>query len=102
MFSCFEHLCDVYILCLMYGGDFKEWFSLFSQSQTQICSVLIIIICFPGSPAVRRSVYLTVMILMNAVLVYFYITALENEKGMIISDITQELKRLASIVLLNK
>ncbi len=78
----------------MFGRDFKEWFSLFSQSQTQICSVLIIIICFSGSPAVRRSVYLTVMILINAALVYFYITALENEKGMIISDIAQELKRL--------
>ncbi len=31
--------------------------------------------------------YLTVMILINAVLVYFYIIALENEKGMIISNI---------------
>ncbi len=31
--------------------------------------------------------YLTLMILINAVLVYFYITALENEKGMIISNI---------------
>jgi len=29
-------------------------------------------------------VYLTLMMLVNAVLVYFYITALENEKGMII------------------
>ncbi|KAL1279309.1 hypothetical protein QQF64_025982 [Cirrhinus molitorella] len=33
-----------------------------------------------GSPAVRRSVYLTLMILVSAVMVYFYITALENEK----------------------
>ncbi|KAK2917126.1 hypothetical protein Q8A67_001500 [Cirrhinus molitorella] len=32
------------------------------------------------SPAVRRSVYLTLMILINAVMVYFYIIALENEK----------------------
>uniref|UniRef100_A0A8C1P242 Ig-like domain-containing protein n=1 Tax=Cyprinus carpio TaxID=7962 RepID=A0A8C1P242_CYPCA len=32
------------------------------------------------SPAVRRSVYLTLMMLINAVLFYFYITALENEK----------------------
>ncbi|XP_052409962.1 uncharacterized protein LOC127956210 [Carassius gibelio] len=32
------------------------------------------------SPALRRSVWLTVMMLINAVLVYFYITALENEK----------------------
>ncbi|XP_042589466.1 polymeric immunoglobulin receptor-like isoform X1 [Cyprinus carpio] len=32
------------------------------------------------SPAVRRSVWLTLMMLINAVLVYFYITALENEK----------------------
>ncbi|XP_048063639.1 uncharacterized protein LOC125278477 [Megalobrama amblycephala] len=32
------------------------------------------------SPSVRRSVYLTLMLLVNAVLVYFYIIALENEK----------------------
>ncbi|XP_050958306.1 uncharacterized protein LOC127159543 [Labeo rohita] len=32
------------------------------------------------SPAVRRSVYLTVLILVSAVMVYFYISALENEK----------------------
>ncbi|XP_051745037.1 uncharacterized protein LOC127509873 [Ctenopharyngodon idella] len=32
------------------------------------------------SPSVRRSVYLTVMLLVNAVLVYFYIITLENEK----------------------
>ncbi|KAK2917127.1 hypothetical protein Q8A67_001501 [Cirrhinus molitorella] len=32
------------------------------------------------SPAVMRSVYLTLMILINAVMVYFYIIALENEK----------------------
>ncbi|KAL1279317.1 hypothetical protein QQF64_025990 [Cirrhinus molitorella] len=32
------------------------------------------------SPAVRRSVYLTLMIVINVVMVYFYITALENEK----------------------
>ncbi|XP_059415164.1 uncharacterized protein LOC132149782 [Carassius carassius] len=32
------------------------------------------------SPAVRRSVWLTFMLLVNAVMVYFYIIALENEK----------------------
>ncbi|XP_077061753.1 uncharacterized protein LOC143714437 isoform X2 [Siphateles boraxobius] len=32
------------------------------------------------SPSVRRSVYLMLMLLVNVVLVYFYITALENEK----------------------
>ncbi|XP_050958305.1 uncharacterized protein LOC127159539, partial [Labeo rohita] len=32
------------------------------------------------SPAVRRSVYLTVLILVSAVMVYFYNSALENEK----------------------
>ncbi|KAK9978826.1 hypothetical protein ABG768_020564 [Culter alburnus] len=32
------------------------------------------------SPSVRRSVYLTLMLLVNAVLVYFYIITLENEK----------------------
>ncbi|XDV11335.1 hypothetical protein PO909_000301 [Leuciscus waleckii] len=32
------------------------------------------------SPSVRRSVYLMFMLLINAVMVYFYITALENEK----------------------
>ncbi|XP_026109417.1 uncharacterized protein LOC113081545 [Carassius auratus] len=32
------------------------------------------------SPALMRSVWLTLMMLINAVLVYFYITALENEK----------------------
>ncbi|XP_067236027.1 uncharacterized protein [Chanodichthys erythropterus] len=32
------------------------------------------------SPSVRRSVYLTLMLLVNAVLVYFYIISLENEK----------------------
>ncbi|XP_051741684.1 uncharacterized protein LOC127508102 isoform X2 [Ctenopharyngodon idella] len=32
------------------------------------------------SPSVRRSVYLSLMLLVNAVLVYFYIISLENEK----------------------
>ncbi|RXN11578.1 hypothetical protein ROHU_010563 [Labeo rohita] len=35
------------------------------------------------SPAVRRSVYLTVLILVSAVMVYFYISALENEKALL-------------------
>ncbi|XP_043085575.1 uncharacterized protein LOC122332312 [Puntigrus tetrazona] len=35
------------------------------------------------SPAVRRSVYLTLMILINALLIYFYITALENQNDVV-------------------
>ncbi len=38
---------------------------------------------FSGSPLVRRSVWLMLMLLMNAVMVYFYIMALESEKGVI-------------------
>lgn len=62
------------------------------QCQTQICtffltnikSFFFLLLLFSGSRLFMRSVWLILMLLVNAIMVYFYIIALGTEKGTII------------------